>query len=194
MLIGRHRARGDEALDWIRNRVPDARAELLVADLSSTAAARQAGMLIDARYPEIDLLVNNAGTFCARREETAEGHERVIATNHLSPFVLTRALVPALRAAAERSGGARIVNVGSSTSDRARIDPADLEGHRRWGMVRAYAQSKLALMMVTFGWAKRLEATGSWPMSCTRARWRRGLVRESWRLSGWHGARCPLSY
>ncbi len=117
-------------------------------------------MMIDARYPEIDVLVNNAGMFGTRREETPEGHERVLATNHLSAFVLTRALIPALRAAAEARGSARIVNVGSSTSDRARIDPADLEGRRRWGMVRAYSQSKLALMMATFGWARRLEGTG----------------------------------
>ena len=54
----------------------------------------------------------------------------------------------------------RIVNIGSSTSDRARIDPEDLEGARHWSMVHAYSQSKLALMMQTFGWARRLKGTG----------------------------------
>ena len=160
VLVGRDRARGEAALAWIAARVPQARAELLIADLSCLAAARQAGMLIDARYPELDVLVNNAGTFATRREETEEGHERVLATNHLTPFVLTRALIPALRAAAARDGSARIVNIGSSTSDRARIAPDDLDGRRRWGMVRAYSQSKLALMIATFGWAQRLEGTG----------------------------------
>ncbi len=160
IIVGRNRRRGEAALAWIAEQAPDARVELLVADLSLVAAARQCGMLIDARYPEIDLLVNNAGVFTTRREETPEGHDRVLATNQLSPFVLTRALIPGLRAAAARSGSARIVNVGSSTSDRARIDPDDLEGSRRWRMVRAYSQSKLALMMATFSWAHRLEGTG----------------------------------
>ena len=50
---------------------------------------------------------------------TAEGHDRVLATNLLSPFVLTQTLLPALT----RGGPSRIVNIGSSTSDRARIDP-----------------------------------------------------------------------
>ena len=160
VLVGRDRQHGEAAVEWIAARAPDARLDLMVADLSSVMATRMAAMMIDARYPAIDILVNNAGVFSTRREETEEGHERVLATNHLSAFVLTRALIPALRAAAEVAGSARIVNVGSSTSDKARIDPADLEGHRRWSMRRAYSQSKLALMMVTFGWARRLQGTG----------------------------------
>ena len=188
VVVGRDRGRGDEALHWMHGHVPDARIELLVADLSSIAAARHVGMMIDARYPELDLLVNNAGTFCARREETPEGHERVIPTNHLTPFVLPRALIPSLRAAAATNGSARIVNVGSSTSDRARIDPADLEGRRRWGMVRAYSQSKLALMMMTFGWAKRLDGAGVVANVVHPGTVATGLVREpgvigmAWRM------------
>ena len=160
VLVARNRDTGEAALNWITATLPTARVELLVADLSLMAATRQAAMLIDARFPEVDVLVNNVGTFAPKREETEEGHERVLATNHLSAFVMTRALVPALRAAAKSSGGARIVNVGSSTSDRAGINPDDLEGKRRWSMVRAYSQSKLALMMTSLGWAARLQGTG----------------------------------
>ncbi|WP_158747520.1 SDR family NAD(P)-dependent oxidoreductase [Acidisphaera sp. L21] len=160
ILVGRSRPAGEAAMQWIAQQVPTARLELLIADLSLIAATRQAAMLIDARFPEIDLLVNNVGTFCTTREVTEEGHERVLATNHLSAFVMTRALVPALRAAAKTAGSARIVNIGSSASDRAGIEPDDLEGKRRWGMVRSYSQSKLAMMMTSFGWAARLEGTG----------------------------------
>jgi len=160
VAVGRDHQRGSDTLAWIGAQVPSARIELLIADLSSLAATRDVGTLIGARHPAIDVLVNNAGVFCTRREETAEGHERVIALNHLSPFVLTRALIPALRAAARNGTAARIVNIGSSTSDRARIDPANLESRVRWGMVRSYSQSKLALTMATLGWAQRLQSTG----------------------------------
>ena len=47
--------------------------------------------------------------------------------NHLAPHILMRELRPALLAGAP----SRIVTVGSSTSDRARIDPANL-GLRAW--------------------------------------------------------------
>lgn len=160
VLPVRDRTRGEETAAWIRSQVPEADIDLVQADLSLLADARRAGAAISARHGAIDVLVNNAGVFCPHRELTAEGIERVIAVNHLAPFVLTAALLPALRQAAADRGEARIVNVGSSTSDRARIDPADLQGKRRWGMVRAYSQSKLALLMATMVWAERLQGTG----------------------------------
>ncbi|WP_428490681.1 SDR family NAD(P)-dependent oxidoreductase [Rhodopila sp.] len=168
VIIARDPQRGHAAIDWLTTHVPTAQAELLTADLSSLLATRQVAARITERFPAIDVLVNNAGAFRTRRQQTAEGHEHVIAVNHLAPFVLTRALIPALRAAADKAPitapntptGARIVNVGSSTSDHARIDPTDLEGNRRWGMVHAYSQSKLALTMATIGWARRLQDTG----------------------------------
>ncbi len=155
VLVGRDRIRGEAAQMWIAGRVLDASTELVVADLSLLSATRDAAVLIASRHPKISVLVNNAGIFESRRIMTMEGHEHVLATNFLSPFVLTRALVPALRAGAP----ARIVAIGSSTSDHAHIDPENLLG-RRWAMRRAYSQSKLALMMTTFALAKRLEGTG----------------------------------
>ena len=156
-LVVRDQARGAAAQAWLSAHVPSARIALVIADLSVLADARQAGAALASDVRPIDVLVNNAGVFCTHREETAEGHERVLAVNHLAPFVLTRVLLPALRQA---PGGARIVNIGSSSSDIARIDPDDLEGRRRWGFIHTYAQSKLALLMVTNGWAERLAGTG----------------------------------
>ena len=91
LAVGRDRQRGNDMAAWIGAQVPSARIELLIADLSLLTAACDLGMLIGARHPAIDVLVNNAGVFCTRRAETAEGHERVIALNHLSPYVLARA-------------------------------------------------------------------------------------------------------
>ena len=157
ILLGRDAARTAAARDWVLAQTPEARVETELADLSLLAETRAAAARIAARHPAVHVLVNNAGVFCERRAETVEGHERVLATNHLSPFVLTRALLPALRAAGP---GARIVNTGSSTSDRARIFPDDLEGRRRWGLLHTYAQSKLALLMTTRRLARDLDGSG----------------------------------
>ena len=156
VLVGRDAERGAAARQWIAAHAPGAVTTLLLADLSSLAATRALGWKIVARFPQLAVLVNNAGVFEARRHETAEGHEMVLAVNHLSPFVLTRALLPALQAGT----AARIVTVGSSMSDGARIDPANLELRHGWGMVRAYGQSKLAVMMTTFEYARRLHGSG----------------------------------
>ncbi len=104
----------------------------------------------------LDLLVNNAGILSPRRIETAEGHELTLAVNHLSPFLLTRLLLPALR----DSGAGRVVHTGSSSSDRAGIDPDDLELTRRWRMTRAYARSKLALLMTAIEIADQEQRRG----------------------------------
>lgn len=156
ILICREPMRAAAAGDWIVRRVPQSRMEMPIADLSLLSTTRKVGDDIAAHYPRIALLVNNAGVFEAKPVTTAEGFDRVLAVNLLSPFVLTRALLPSLMA----GGQARIVNVGSSTSDHARIDPDNLVLGDRWAMVRAYGQSKLALMMTTFAWARRLEGTG----------------------------------
>jgi len=156
ILIGRDRGRGRAALSWIDRQVPQASTELLIADLSLLSETRNAARQIAARHARLSVLINNAGVFETRPIATAEGHDRVLATNLLSPFVLTQELLPVLLAGAP----SRIVNVGSSTSDNARIDPDNLVLGRRWTMRGAYSHSKLALMMTTFRLADRLKGTG----------------------------------
>ena len=156
VLIGRDQARGVATKTWIDWQVPKACTELVTADLSLLSETRKAGKLIAARYPRLTVLINNAGVFETRPTATAEGHDRVLATNLLCPFVLTQELLPSLTAGAP----SRIVNIGSSTSDRAQINPDALVLGRRWAMRRAYSQSKLALMMTTFRLANRLKGTG----------------------------------
>ncbi len=156
VLVGRDRARGEAAQAWIAAQAPGAATELMVADLSLIAGTRALAAALTARHPRIAVLVCNAGVFEARRTETAEGHETVLAVNHLSPFVLIGALREALAAAAP----ARVVVVGSSTADHARIDPENLELRQGWGMVRAYGQSKLAVMITAFAWARQLAPSG----------------------------------
>jgi NAD(P)-dependent dehydrogenase (short-subunit alcohol dehydrogenase family) len=156
VMIGRDKTRGEAAKSWIASRAANAKLDLLLADLASLSATASLAQEITRRYGRVDALVLNAGVFRSRRENTAEGHEMVLAVNHLSPFVLTRELTGALQAAAP----ARIVTIGSSSSDRAKVTPQNLELTQGWGMVRAYSQSKLAVMMTTFRWARRLHASG----------------------------------
>ncbi len=156
VLVGRDHGRLQAARAFIDGRIAAASLEVALADLSLLGQARRLGEKLAAAHPRIGVLVNNAGVFRSRREWTAEGRESVLATNHLSPFVLTEGLRPALQA----GGRARVVNVGSRMSERVGIDADDLELDRNWGPVRAYGRSKLAMTMATFEWADRLKADG----------------------------------
>ena len=152
VLVARDPGRGEATRRWIAERAPGASTELVIADLSSLSQTRAAGADIAGRHPRIDLLVNNAGLITPHREVTAEGFERIITVNHLAPFALTQALQGALQAGAP----SRVVNVGSTASDRAGMNLDDLELESGWYSVRAYGRSKLAIMMATFEWARRL--------------------------------------
>jgi NAD(P)-dependent dehydrogenase (short-subunit alcohol dehydrogenase family) len=107
------------------------------------------------------VLINNAGIGAgpdpARRETSADCFELRFAVNYLAPFLLTRRLLPLLRRTAEHAGAARIVNV-SSAAQRA-IDFDDVMLERGYSGMRAYSQSKLALVMFTFDLAEELAET-----------------------------------
>jgi NAD(P)-dependent dehydrogenase (short-subunit alcohol dehydrogenase family) len=85
---------------------------------------------------------------------SADGHELRLAVNYLAPVVLTRALLPALRAGAP----ARIVNVGSVGQEPLDFD--DPEFTRGYGGFPAYCRSKFALAAHTFALAEELTDTG----------------------------------
>jgi retinol dehydrogenase-14 len=102
------------------------------------------------------VLVNNAGAYFHRRHETAEGVEMTFALDVLSPFLLTMLLLVPLKAGAP----SRVINVSSRAHFRGRIDLADLEGRRHYRGLSAYSAAKLALNMLTYESARRLEGSG----------------------------------
>jgi NAD(P)-dependent dehydrogenase (short-subunit alcohol dehydrogenase family) len=124
-------------------------------DLASLASIRDFARQFNAKYERLDVLINNAGTFCLTREETEDGFEKTIGTNYLGPFLLTHLLLPALKRAPE----ARIVNVSSESAFHGKLDLDDLHMTSKYHSYRAYAASKLALVLFTRELAKRLRGT-----------------------------------
>ncbi|GAH08174.1 unnamed protein product, partial [marine sediment metagenome] len=59
----------------------------------------------------------------------------------------------------KNSAPARIVNVASSIQAKS-IDFDDLDGEEHYGQIKAYAQSKLAVVLFTYEFARRTNGTG----------------------------------
>ncbi|GHG85602.1 SDR family NAD(P)-dependent oxidoreductase [Streptomyces lanatus] len=133
-------------------------AEGFVADLASLGQVRELASHVAGEHPELDVLINNAGIGFgapdAPRELSADGHELRLAVNYLAPVVLTRALLPVLRANAP----ARIVNVGSAGQEPLDFDDPELL--RGYDGRTAYWRSKFALAAHTFTLAEELDGTG----------------------------------
>ena len=156
VLVGRNRARGAVAVARIRDETGSASARYCPVDLSVQAEVRQFANDFRAYYPRLDVLINNAGAFFHRRQESADGIEMTWALNVLGPFLLTKLLLERLTASAP----ARILCLSSFVQRWGRIHFDDLQGKHRYNRVRAYSQSKLALVLLNSECARRLEGTG----------------------------------
>ncbi|GAB3571355.1 SDR family oxidoreductase [Hymenobacter daeguensis] len=131
--------------------------DVLLADLADLGQVRRAAAEFKARYPRLDVLVNNAGLILgAERRRSPDGYELGLATNHLGPFLLTSLLFDKLQA----SPAARVVNVASTVYRMARPDFADFQSEKNYGALAVYANTKLYNIMFTQELARRLRAHG----------------------------------
>ena len=154
LLHGRDPERGEAAMRELREATGNDKLRYYLADFSSLDEARRLADEIRADHDRLDVLINNAGVFAGEQTVTEDGYELTFAVNYLAPFLLTRLLLPLLRA----SSSSRVVNVASAGQSPVSFDDPMLE--RRYDGMRAYAQSKLALVMFTFDLAEELEGTG----------------------------------
>jgi NAD(P)-dependent dehydrogenase (short-subunit alcohol dehydrogenase family) len=134
-------------------------------DVTDEMAVSDAVGAVLGSWGRIDLLVNSAGSIereVPLWEAEVDQWWSVITTNVRGPFLMTRAVVPAMIAA----GGGRVINLnsGAGTADRAELS--------------AYCASKSALARITgsthlAGWAQGIRAFDLAP----------GVVRTAMTLS-----------
>lgn len=108
-----------------------------------------------AHWPQINVLVNNAGLAAQHRTLTVDGYETVFAVN-LAPYLLTRLL--SKRPAA--SSPSRVVVVASDAYKFDVLDPDDYHSERRWQPMKAYGRSKLCNLLFAAELQRRLEGRG----------------------------------
>jgi NAD(P)-dependent dehydrogenase (short-subunit alcohol dehydrogenase family) len=119
----------------------------LPQDVSTTAGCRALAEAIAAREPQLDILVNNAGAAWGEPFEAfpEAGWDKVMDLNVKSPFFLTQALHPLLKAGATRERPAKVINITSIDGQRL----------NQWETY-SYHASKSALIYLTKRMAARL--------------------------------------
>ena len=156
LMACRSAERGAEARAAVVAEVPNARTELLIADLSSGEGVRSLAAQTLQHTDHLDVLVNNAGVFTRQHVPTVDGLETQFAVNHLAPFLLTHLLRDLL----VQSAPARVVTVSSEAHKRGQIRFDDLQGEQDYSGMKAYSQSKLANLLFNRELARRLGGTG----------------------------------
>jgi NAD(P)-dependent dehydrogenase (short-subunit alcohol dehydrogenase family) len=153
--VGRDPARLSESVRQIAALSGNPEVRGFRADLFLQAEVRHLSTELLSAYPQVHVLVNNAGALFSQRATTSEGFERTWALNVVTPFLLTHLLLPRLL----DNAPARVVNVSSMAHRGNHLDFEDLQGERHYSGYRAYGRSKLALLLLTFEFARRLGDT-----------------------------------
>ena len=129
---------------------------LVPVDLADPDSIRSAVKQIKQEYPVIDVLVNNAGIYKVKRQETPGGVEMTLAVNFLAPFMLSHMLLENLQA----SGNGRIINVVSELYKNGSINFDNLMLEKGYKAGDAYANAKLATVLYTVALANRVKNSG----------------------------------
>jgi len=158
VLAVRNLDKGSEAVERIKAANPNATVTLQQLDLTSLDNIRTAADELRAKFPRIDLLINNAGVMYTDKSSTKDGFELQFGTNHLGHFALTGQLLDHILPVE----GSRVVTVSSvGHRIRAKIHFDDLNLDNNYNRVVAYGQSKLANLLFTYELARRLAAKGA---------------------------------
>lgn len=155
LLHGRNPEKTQKTLQEIRNFTGNDKLEYYLADFASLEEVRRLAQDIKYRHDRLDILINNAGIGAgarqARRELSHDDYELRFAVNYLAPFLFTHLILPLV----QNSTPSRIINVASVGQDAIDFDDVMLE--KSYDGIRAYSQSKLALVMFTFDLAEKLK-------------------------------------
>lgn len=143
IMACRNLAKAEEARTAILQAVGSADIDLIELNLADLKSISACADKLYMQYERIDVLINNAGIGWIQRQQTADGFEMQLGTNHLGHFALTAQLVGLLR----KSSDARVVSIASLAHWAGRIHFDDLQLNRKYNGATAYCQSKLANLL-----------------------------------------------
>lgn len=146
---GRSKAKVDSVITEIKNASNNENIKGFIADFSDLNAVKQLAEQIKNNISSIDILINNAGILKTPSEKTKDGLDIRMSVNYLAPYILTEAIIPVL----EKGTNTIIVNLSSAA--QSSVKKGILTGDVSTSANEAYAQSKLALTMWSFYFAKQ---------------------------------------
>eukprot|EP01135_Chromosphaera_perkinsii_P008763 Nk52_evm96s1444 gene=Nk52_evmTU96s1444 len=135
-------------------------------NLLSFASVRKFVTEFCQKYSELNVLVNNAGIMMGTRDGwlTKDGLCSVMQVNYLSHFLLTKLLMPLLKAGG-RHRFAKIINLSSFAHHFGSISVDGFKNPGITGML-CYSNSKLAMVMFTYELARVLDPEDNITVNC----------------------------
>ncbi|SIT78422.1 SDR family NAD(P)-dependent oxidoreductase [Pontibacter indicus] len=164
--------------DETRKLAEEISCDYYLVDFTRFADVRAFAQNLLAKYPRIDVLVNNVGGIIADRRLTEDGHETTLQVNHLSGFLLTLLLQERLEASK-----AIVINTSSAANLMGRIKFDDLENEKNYKSMSAYGAAKLMNILHAMEISQRFK--GVWAASFHPGVVGTGFAREGGGLIRW---------
>lgn len=123
-----------------------------VADLSILSEVKSFSDKVKAEHQRLDVLINNAGILKTSTPFTTDGLDVRFSVNTIAPYIITKQLSSLLG----KEG--RVLNLSSTAQAPVNIDA--LTGKIQLADMEAYAQSKLAITMLSLSMANTYKDTG----------------------------------
>ena len=143
VVIDRNEKKQQALIEELKAAHPEGQIEGLLADMESMESVKTLAETLKAR--PIDFLILNAGAYSIPRHKTALGLDNVFCINFVSPYYLTRALLPHIEAR-----GGRVIAVGSIAHNYSPSDATDEDFSARTRASLVYGNAKRHLMAAFF--------------------------------------------
>jgi NAD(P)-dependent dehydrogenase (short-subunit alcohol dehydrogenase family) len=155
VMTARDRNKGIATKNEIIQATNNKNIDVIYCDLASFESIRNCCNEFQTKYQSLHVLINNAAVWDFKRRESKDGIENIFATNYLAPFLMTNLLLDVI----QKSKPARIINVTSGLHSGI-INFDDIEFKHNFSGMKAYGQSKLAIILFTRLLAEKLKGTG----------------------------------
>jgi len=194
LLVARDQDRRNAVYEEIMSQIQNPNVDLLTCDLASLGSVRNFAAFIKSKYPQIDVLVNDAAVVKRERLVSADGYEMMFASNHLGPFLLTNLLLDPLTVRAAKHGGTPVRDGKASGAGRilkitapSTVKPnfEDLQSRQSFNYLNVFSATKMMNLLFTFELARRLEGTGLTANAIYPGLARSNLMNESPALMRW---------
>lgn len=154
VLLARNKNKVETLKKEISQKTGNKNIDILISDLSDVGSIKNAVKEFKLKYNRLDALLNIAGIYKGEREVTTSNLEKMFATNHLGPFVLTNGLLDLLKA----SKPSRIITVSAQSTTK--INFTDLQREKNFSPLNAFGASKMMNLLFSYSLAKQLKDTG----------------------------------
>ena len=140
LLLNRSKTKTDAQIAELKSEFPNINIDYIPLDLSDIKSVKSATDILKNNCP--DVIIHNAGAYSIPRYITDCGFDNVFMINFLSPYYMTKTLLPYL---AQKGG--RVVAVGSIAHNYSKTNPENIDFRDIKAASKAYGNAKRYLML-----------------------------------------------